>query len=239
MLACLPASTSHHPSRKALPAACRPPPPSPPPPHPPSLAAAEGESEPHLIGDAGEQGDRGFERATRKVYSLVSARDLGQLQRVRGGGVGPCGAQCCERGWGAEGVGGGGGGGRGSPCGVGAVCTAQPLCGCGSVVCCALGVIVLAAPLSAVRCCCASCRCTCSSCRLCRRQTAAGAGAAALGGGTWTVSTWRGRAARTGASRAPPGWARTTIRRAWMVGGWGRSWSLSLVMAGADLVHHV
>ena len=132
MLACLPASTSHHPSRKALPAACRPPPPSPPPPHPPSLAAAEGESEPHLIGDAGEQGDRGFERATRKVYSLVSARDLGQLQRVRGGGVGPCGAQCCERGWGAEGVGGGGGGGRRGWgeglslwCGRGVYCTAS------------------------------------------------------------------------------------------------------------------
>ncbi|PSC69732.1 putative phosphatase 2C 55 isoform A [Micractinium conductrix] len=59
-----------------------------------TLVGSEGESEPYLIGDTGE--DRGFERATRKTYAF-SSRWLGELQRVHvqqlpsasdGGGVG-------------------------------------------------------------------------------------------------------------------------------------------------------
>ncbi|KAL4854234.1 putative protein phosphatase 2C 55 [Chlorella vulgaris] len=59
-----------------------------------TLVGTEGESEQYLIGDSGE--DRGFERATKKSYSLQT-HYLGQLQRVHvqqlpslsdGGGVG-------------------------------------------------------------------------------------------------------------------------------------------------------
>lgn len=54
---------------------------------------AEGESEPIVLGDSGA-GDKGFERATKKTFTFAS-RDLGQLQRVRGGRAHRTGAGCC------------------------------------------------------------------------------------------------------------------------------------------------
>lgn len=50
-------------------------------------AAAEGESEPYLLGDSDSLGDRGFQRATKKSFTFTS-HYLGDLQRVRGRGRG-------------------------------------------------------------------------------------------------------------------------------------------------------
>lgn len=56
-------------------------------------AAAEGESEPYLLGDSDSVGDRGFQRATKKIFSFTSPY-LGQLQRVSEGCWGATLARC-------------------------------------------------------------------------------------------------------------------------------------------------